>query len=42
MQVIPVPWIEPDDVTNALLNLVPDEGGYVIGTSMVSTPGACS
>ena len=39
MHAIPIPWIEPDDITNALLYLVSDEGRYVTGTAMVVDAG---
>jgi SDR family mycofactocin-dependent oxidoreductase len=39
MHVIPVPWVEPDDITNALLYLVSDESRYVTGTAMVVDAG---
>jgi hypothetical protein len=31
---IPVPWIDSDDVTNALLFLVSDEACYIIGVAL--------
>ncbi|WP_026909987.1 mycofactocin-coupled SDR family oxidoreductase [Patulibacter minatonensis] len=31
---IPVPWIDPDDTTNAMLFLVSDTGRYVTGTAI--------
>ena len=34
MHALPVPWIEPVDVTEALLFLVSDAGRYVTGTSV--------
>jgi NAD(P)-dependent dehydrogenase (short-subunit alcohol dehydrogenase family) len=39
MHVIPIPWVEPDDVTNALLYLASDDGRYVTGTTMVIDAG---
>jgi SDR family mycofactocin-dependent oxidoreductase len=39
MHAIPVAWIEPDDVTNALLYLASDDGRYVTGTAMVVDAG---
>jgi (+)-trans-carveol dehydrogenase len=37
--VIPVPWIEVDDVTNALIYLASDDSRYVTGTTMVVDAG---
>jgi SDR family mycofactocin-dependent oxidoreductase len=39
MHVIPVPWIEVDDVTNALIYLASDDSRYVTGTTMVVDAG---
>jgi SDR family mycofactocin-dependent oxidoreductase len=39
MHVIPVPWVEPDDITNALLYLASDESRYVTGTTMTVDAG---
>ncbi|RHW23778.1 NAD(P)-dependent oxidoreductase [Nocardioides immobilis] len=39
MHVIPVPWVEPEDVTSALLYLASDDGRYVTGTTMVIDAG---
>jgi SDR family mycofactocin-dependent oxidoreductase len=39
MHAIPVPWVEPDDVTNALLYLASDDGRYVTGTTMIVDAG---
>jgi SDR family mycofactocin-dependent oxidoreductase len=39
MHAIPIAWIEPDDVTNALLYLASDDGRYVTGTAMVVDAG---
>jgi SDR family mycofactocin-dependent oxidoreductase len=39
MHVIPVPWVEPDDISNALLYLASDDGRYVTGTTMVIDAG---
>ena len=34
----PVPWIEADDVTNAILFLVSDAARYITGVALPSTP----
>jgi NAD(P)-dependent dehydrogenase (short-subunit alcohol dehydrogenase family) len=39
MHVMPIPWVEPDDTTNALLYLASDDGRYVTGTTMVVDAG---
>jgi SDR family mycofactocin-dependent oxidoreductase len=39
MHVIPIPWIEPDDVTAGLLYLASDDGRYVTGSTMVIDAG---
>jgi (+)-trans-carveol dehydrogenase len=39
MHAIPVPWVEPDDITSALLYLASDDGRYVTGTTMVVDAG---
>jgi enoyl-[acyl-carrier-protein] reductase (NADH) len=35
MHVIPVPWVEVDDITNAVMFLASDEARYVTGTTLV-------
>jgi SDR family mycofactocin-dependent oxidoreductase len=35
MHAIPIPWVDVDDVTNALLYLASDDSRYVTGTTMV-------
>lgn len=37
---LPIPWVEPDDVSNALLFLVSDEGRYVTGVTLPIDAGA--
>ena len=34
MHVLPVPWVEPVDISNALLFLVSDEGRYITGAAL--------
>jgi (+)-trans-carveol dehydrogenase len=34
LNVLPVPYVEPDDVANALLFLASDEGRYVTGVAL--------
>ena len=40
MHVLPIPWVECVDITNALLFLVSDEGRYVTGTTLAVDAGA--
>lgn len=42
LNALPVPWIEPIDVSNAVLYLASDESRYVTGTTMVIDAGASS
>ena len=39
MHVLPIPWVESIDITNALLFLVSDEGRYVTGTTLAVDAG---
>ena len=39
MHAIPIPWVEVDDVTNALMYLASDESRFVTGTTMVVDAG---
>ena len=32
--VIPIPWLEVDDITNAILLLVSDEARYITGVAL--------
>ena len=34
MQALPIPWVEPIDVSNALLFLVSDEARYITGVAL--------
>jgi (+)-trans-carveol dehydrogenase/(-)-trans-carveol dehydrogenase len=40
MQALPVPWVEPADVSNALLFLVSDEARYITGVALPVDAGA--
>jgi (+)-trans-carveol dehydrogenase len=40
INLIPVPWIEPVDVSNAVLFLASDEARYVTGTELRIDAGA--
>lgn len=40
MNALPVPWLQPIDVSNAVLYLASDESRYVTGTTMVIDAGA--
>ena len=40
MNALPVPWVDPIDVTNAVLYLASDESRYVTGTTTVIDAGA--
>ena len=35
---IPIPWLEVDDITNAILFLVSDEARYITASHSPSTP----
>ena len=34
MNALPLPWVEPVDISNALLFLASDEGRYITGLAM--------
>jgi SDR family mycofactocin-dependent oxidoreductase len=40
MTVLPVPWVEPDDVANAVLFLVSDEARYITGVTLAVDAGS--
>jgi NAD(P)-dependent dehydrogenase (short-subunit alcohol dehydrogenase family) len=40
MNALPVPWVDPIDVSNAVIYLASDESRYVTGTTMVIDAGA--
>jgi (+)-trans-carveol dehydrogenase len=39
MNLLPVPWVEPRDVSNAVLFLASDEARYVTGLAMTVDAG---
>jgi (+)-trans-carveol dehydrogenase/(-)-trans-carveol dehydrogenase len=34
MNALPVPWVEPEDVSNAVLFLASDEARYITGAAL--------
>jgi NAD(P)-dependent dehydrogenase (short-subunit alcohol dehydrogenase family) len=40
MHVLPVGWVEPEDISNAILFLVSDEGRYITGIALPVDAGA--
>ena len=42
LNALPIPWVEPVDICNAILFLVSDEARYITGVSCRSTPGRSS
>ncbi|MER5750112.1 mycofactocin-coupled SDR family oxidoreductase [Streptomyces sp. NPDC002088] len=40
MHLLPTPWVEPRDISNAVLYLASDEGRFVTGTTMTIDAGA--
>ncbi|KAK1185377.1 mycofactocin-coupled SDR family oxidoreductase [Streptomyces sp. NBS 14/10] len=40
MHILPTPWVEPRDISNAVLYLASDEGRFVTGTTMTVDAGA--
>lgn len=40
MNVLPVPWVEPVDVSNAVLFLASDESRYITGATLPVDAGA--
>ena len=40
MHMLPVPWVEPEDVSNAILFLVSDDARYVTGVPLPIDAGA--
>jgi NAD(P)-dependent dehydrogenase (short-subunit alcohol dehydrogenase family) len=40
LNAMPVPWVEPVDISNAVLYLASDEARYVTGTTHVVDAGA--
>lgn len=37
---LPVPWVEPEDVSSAILFLVPDDARYITGVPLPVDAGA--
>jgi SDR family mycofactocin-dependent oxidoreductase len=42
MNALPVPWVEPEDISNAILWLASDEARYVTGTVLPVDAGFCT
>jgi NAD(P)-dependent dehydrogenase (short-subunit alcohol dehydrogenase family) len=40
LNLLPVPWLEPEDISNALLWLVSDDARYVTGVALPVDAGA--
>lgn len=40
MNLLPVPWVEPEDITNAVLFLASDESRYITGVTLPVDAGA--
>ncbi|MFD4369402.1 mycofactocin-coupled SDR family oxidoreductase [Rhodococcus sp. NPDC058521] len=41
MNTLPVPWVEPEDIANAVLFLASDEARYITGVTLPVDAGAC-
>lgn len=41
MNTLPVPWVEPEDISNAVLFLASDEARYITGVTLPVDAGAC-
>lgn len=42
MHTLPVPWVEPEDISNAVLWLASEESRYVTGTVLTVDAGFCT
>jgi NAD(P)-dependent dehydrogenase (short-subunit alcohol dehydrogenase family) len=42
MHTLPVPWMEPEDIANAVLWLASEEARYVTGTVLQVDAGFCT
>ena len=42
MNALPIPWVEPGDISNALLFLASDEARYITGVTLPVDAGASS
>jgi NAD(P)-dependent dehydrogenase (short-subunit alcohol dehydrogenase family) len=40
LQLLPVPWVEPIDISNAVLFLASDEARFITGTALVVDAGS--
>ncbi len=40
MHTLPVPWVEPEDISNAIIFLTSDEGRYITGVTLAVDAGA--
>jgi len=38
---LPIPWVEPEDVSNAVLFLASDESRYITGVTLPIDAGSC-
>ena len=40
MQALPIPWVDPEDISNAALFLASDEARYITGVALPVDGGA--
>ncbi|WP_264992783.1 SDR family oxidoreductase, partial [Mycobacterium montefiorense] len=38
---LPIPWVEPEDISNAVLFLASDEASYITGVALPVDAGSC-
>lgn len=38
---LPIPWVEPEDISNAVLFLASDEACYITGAALPVDAGSC-